>query len=96
MSAETINSKVESAVTAIESGDWSTAISKLMAAKALLSATPDQRHGGNSELRWDRNAINELISECKQQQASASGVGASSGALQFQKIRFVRDTSDSE
>ncbi|TXH54845.1 MAG: hypothetical protein E6Q97_10030 [Desulfurellales bacterium] len=95
MSAQAINEKVDAAVAAIESGNWSTAITKLMAAKALLAAKSDTRSGSNFELRWDRNAIDGLIEDCRKQQSSASGVGGSGGALQFQKVRIVRDPDTS-
>lgn len=89
MSASLINEKVTSAVSAIEAGDWSTALSKLTAAKALLSAIPDAKQDVNLELRWDRKAIDSLISDCNRRLSASSGVGATGGMFQFQAVTYA-------
>lgn len=93
MSAALINTKVGEAVDAIESGDFATAITKLLAAKALLSARTDTRHG-SSELRWDRKAIDSLITQCRQEQAAAAV--SNNGALQRTKVNYVNPGASDE
>lgn len=73
--AAEINTKVNEAVTAIEAGNWSTALSKLLAAQALLAGKADSRTLTlNTELRWDRNAIDRLILQVRQQQGAGKGI----------------------
>ena len=43
MSAEVVNTEVTEAITAIEAGAWSTALTKLLAAKAVISAIRKNR-----------------------------------------------------
>lgn len=90
MSAAQINSRVELAVAAIDAGDFATAKRHLLAAKAYLSARSDIRTGMNSEIRWDRKAIDSLIAQCDQ--AGTAAAVATTGALRRTKINRVRTT----
>lgn len=73
MSVTDINTYVAAAVTAIDAGSYATARNKLMAAKALLIALPDSSKG-SEQLRWDRNAIDELIQQCKALASATTGI----------------------
>lgn len=59
-------------VTAIEAGERSTAITKLQALKVRLIAMPDSMQGA-AQLRWDRAAIDKLISSLRQEIVGAVG-----------------------
>lgn len=83
--AAQINTKVDEAVTEIEAANWSKALRKLLAAKAMLSAQVDGREGDQS-LTWDRSAIDALIKDVRKQAGSSAGIRSS-------KIRYER-TSD--
>lgn len=85
VSASRINATVEEAVAAMEAGDWSTAIRKLMAAQARLAAKPDST-SGMSGLRWDRASITRLLAECRRMQTSAAT--ASSGGIRRSAIEY--------
>lgn len=92
MSAAAVNTSVESAITAMEAGEWSSAIRSLMAAKARLIALPDAIKG-QMQLRWDRQAIDDLIAECRREQAvDAAGSNESTGGV----LRRVPITYESE
>lgn len=73
MSAALINTKVTEAVTAQESGDWDTALSKLRSAAILLAGKPDTDFDGE-KLLWDREAIMNMIEELKRQKSTARGI----------------------
>jgi hypothetical protein len=79
-----INVAGDAAVIAIQAGDYATALRKALIAQALLATVPDSTLG-NDELRWGRQAIDELIVNLRRQQAA--GVG-----LQQTKISYARAT----
>lgn len=84
-----VNTYVDAAITAIDGGDWSTAHTKLLAAKAALVGLPDASEESAS-LRWDRNAIDELIEQVKRQiepQTTTTGFG---GRMQMTKLKYTR------
>ena len=62
----------EEIVTAIEAGDRTTAITKLQALKVRLIAMPDSMQGA-AQMRWDRVAIDKLISSLRQEIVGAVG-----------------------
>lgn len=72
MSVTSINSTVEAAVTAYESGDLDTAITKLSTAAIYLAAKPDTDFDGE-KLIWNREAVQSMIQEIKRQRASQRG-----------------------
>ncbi len=77
MSIATISTKVTEAVTAIEAADWSTAKTKLMAAKALLAATPSRTAKEGEELEFDAAAIDSLLQLVVAEVAAGQGVQTS-------------------
>lgn len=83
--ATMINTKADEAVAAIESGDLATALTKLLAVKALLSVKFDQQDGAGTQLLYDRAAIDDLIKQVRKQQHAGAG-------LQHQKIKYVLPT----
>ena len=82
--AAQINSKVDEAVTAIEDGNLPTAMTKLMAAQALMVGKPDSKFK-TEELTYDRNAINQLIKNVRRQQHAGAGI-------QTSNIKYVPTT----
>jgi len=88
MSVSDINSKISEAISAQESGDYATAIIKLRSAQMLMAGMPDAGSDGE-QLRWDRAAIDRMLSELQRQQSA-------SGGLRFTKIKFKRASSCDE
>jgi len=82
ITASSVNSYVEAAITAIEASDWATARRKLLAAKAALVALPDAAKSGET-LEWDRGAIDELIRQVNDEERRQS---PSRNTLGFTKI----------
>jgi len=87
VTAGTINARVELAITAIDAADWATAETKLLGALAALTALPDTRHG-DSELRWNREALQELLKNVR----SRGSVAGGTMKLQETKVSHVRVT----
>lgn len=86
--AADINTAADAAVVAIRAGDYGTALTQALAAQALLAAVPDSIQGvggGATELRWGRQAINELVINIRRQQSIAGG-------MQQTKIIYARPT----
>lgn len=71
--AAAIDAKVESAIAAMESGEWATAQARLMSAKAMMAAMPDSSQGSMS-VRYNAAAIDSLIDRCSSRGNAASGV----------------------
>lgn len=95
MSVADINSKVASAVTSIEAGEYSAALGKLLAAKALLAATPDTSRQGDG-LRWDRSAIDSLISQVQRQIGATTVDGQSARGIRTTRITYKRVDADED
>lgn len=85
----TINEKVTAAVTAIESADWDTALTKLYAAKALLATLPSRTAKEGVELEYDAAAIDSLIDSINRQRVASVG-------LQSTEIVYARTPPDDE
>lgn len=71
--ADVIDAKVESAIAAMDAGQWSTAQTRLMSAKAMMAAMPDSSQGSMS-VRYNAAAIDNLIAQCASRGSAASGV----------------------
>ncbi len=71
--ADTINTKVDAAITAAESGDHTTAVKYLRSALMAMNAMPDARKG-NHELKWDRESLQRLLEHEEKLAASQSGM----------------------
>lgn len=80
--AAQVNTLADAASAAVEAGDFATGLAKLRAAQILLAAIPDQSQE-QTELRYDRRAIEAAIATC--QMASSTQTG-----IQYQKVRYVR------
>jgi hypothetical protein len=87
-SAAEIDAKVDLAVAALESADYATALTYLFSAKALLSVKADSRNR-NSELRYDRRAIDSLIADVRRQQ---NATNAASFGIQKTNVKYVATT----
>lgn len=79
-----LNGYVDAAIAAMDSGDWVTAESKLLLAKAVLVGLPDTV-GKSTELSWDRSAIDGLLVDVKQKRGAALG----RGGIQRKGIKYV-------
>jgi len=77
-------SKLDEAVTSMGNGDWSTAITYLLQAKAMMVGIPDSAYGGENVSLKPEN-IDSLIADCRKQKG-ASHKG-SKGGLQFLNIQ---------
>lgn len=87
ITASTVNGYVEEAIVLMAAGSYAEAKIKLLAAQAGLSIIPDGRQG-ESEMKFDRRAIQELLTNIDKAYASTTG-------LQFTKIQ-PGITSDAE
>lgn len=85
-----LNALVDAAVSAIGTGDYSTARTKLLQAQAMLAAIPDRRQG-DLELRYIRDTIPNLLRQVNGLIA-ATGNGSTTGAIQTTKTRYVQPT----
>ena len=98
MSISQLDTLYESAVVAMDSADWNTAVLKLMAVKARLATTPNLSRGigggGNSSITWNAAEIDSLIGQCRQMQAASAH--ATSGPLQQTKVTYARVDSPDE
>jgi cellobiose-specific phosphotransferase system component IIA len=73
----TINTKVADAVTAIEAGDYATAKTKLLAAKALMAVKPTRSAKEGAEIEFDAGAIDSLLARISAELSAAHGVQTS-------------------
>lgn len=89
-SAASVNTLMDAAVAALEAGDYATALTKLMAAKASLAAIPDSSKAGES-LNYDRGSIDELIRQVRQQQTAAS---VSANGISTARVTYTRASCD--
>lgn len=85
--AANLRTRLEAAATAIEAGDYATALTKARAAQATLLAIPDGARAG-MQVQYGRQ-IQELIDECKKALATQNLTTA--GGMQTQKVKYVRD-----
>jgi hypothetical protein len=89
--ASTLETLRDSAVSAIASGDYASAISYAERALVILATIPNH-YKGQSRLEWDRDSIVSFIENCRKSQSSSVGIGASTGAVQFQYLRAVNES----
>ncbi len=82
MAAADLNARVTAAVAAIDTGDWATALTNLLAAKAYLIGLPNSSTPGGGGLQWDRATIDQLINDVKAKRSAAT-VGIQTTDFQF-------------
>jgi hypothetical protein len=92
MSVADINTKCGEAAAAIEGGDNATALRKLRAARALMAALPDSQ-GGDTGLRWDRAAIDNMITDLK---SAATSSTTRINGIRTTNITYKNPSSDSD
>ncbi len=90
MSASDVNTLMSAASTAIQAGDYATAITKALAAQALLAAIPEAESGGQdgSRAKYSPEAIENFIANARIQQNSSSSVG-----IQRTKVQWGRTSA---
>lgn len=67
-----INTKMNEAIALQEAGSYSAALSKVRSVKMMLSVKPDSEFE-REKLIWDREAIDQIIKDLTQLQATESG-----------------------
>lgn len=83
-----INTKVQLAVTAQESGDYTSALAYLRSAQMLMAGLPNTSAEGES-LTWNNAAIAAMVAKLEQLQAA--NLAASGGlGLRRTKIKYQR------
>jgi hypothetical protein len=87
MSVSSLNTAMESAVAAMEAGDYADAITYANKALAYMAVIPDSRHG-SGEMRWRTSGIEAFINQCRKMQSSANGIGSTTGVMQQQLVRY--------
>jgi len=83
----TLDTLIGDAITAMGTGDWSTARTKLIAARTALLGIPDTEFGGSNgtKIRQDRaDRIAELIQECTKQESA--DLTTAYGAVQYTRV----------
>jgi len=88
MSVEAINTKVDLAVAAQETGDYATALTYLRSAAMLLAGISDSQKGDKS-LRWDRSAVQNMIAELTRIAAVSTDSATSSRSVVRAKVNYV-------
>jgi hypothetical protein len=83
-----INTAMNAAIAAQESGDYATALTKVRSVKMMLVAKPDSEFE-REKLIWDREAIDVLYAELKQ----LAGAQTGSTRSKIQQIPVRRQTS---
>lgn len=86
-----IQTKIEEAVTAQESGDFATAITKLRSAKMMLAGLPNISTG-DVNTGWDRASIDNMISALEREQ-SAADAASTNGPFKNSKIIYENPDS---
>lgn len=85
--AATLNADVDAARAAMLNLDWQGALNLLMPIKLQLATRPDTMVGGQSGLRYNADAIDDLIDRCNQMIAQAAAASrAASGTSPFVQI----------
>jgi len=91
MSAADVSTYMAAATTAISAEEWSTAYTKLLSAKAALVALPDSERDG-SKIQWDREAIDKLIVEVKEQKAAAASASNTPNGFRRLEVQYADPT----
>jgi hypothetical protein len=98
MSVAELDTLYAAAVAAIDAGNYTLAIQKLMAIKVRLATTPNITRslsgGGSQQLSWNANQIDTLIGQCQTMQATAAATA--SGPFQQTKVIYARASSTEE
>ena len=96
MSLARLQELAEAAVTALESGDYVTAIVKAIAIKPLLAVTPELARGaaGDSQSMAFRSpdAIDAFVRECRLLQKASDSDAATGGPFSQSLVRYRRAT----
>jgi len=81
---------------AIDSGDWTTAIEKLLQLQTALAAMPNVARnagGGQESFTFNASNIPAVIANCRRQAARAAVAASSNGPWQVSTVKYVRPTS---
>ena len=96
MTIAELNTLYSAAVSALDSGDYATAISKAMAMQVRLATTPNLTRnlggGGSQAIAWTSESIAEFIAQARRLQ-SAARAAASGGPFQTTKVTYKRATT---
>jgi hypothetical protein len=90
-----IETLYDAAQAAMAAEAWSSAISKLMQLQACLAATPNASRGssgGNQAYTFNPQGINDLINQCRKEQAAKIAAASTTGPFQTSKVTYARAT----
>lgn len=97
MSIAELNTLYTAAVAAMDSADWDTAITKLMAMQARLASTPNITRalggGGSQGIAWNAASLKDLIAECRRNKAAVTAAASETGPWQTTKVTYKRATT---
>ena len=83
MGASDVQTLMTAAATAIEAGDYATALTKALAAQAHLAAIPDSGWRDGAAMKWRPESIQNFIDSARQGESGAGGI-------QRTKIQYAR------
>jgi hypothetical protein len=86
MSASDVETLMSAAATAIEAGDYATALAKALAAQARLAAIPDSGWREGPSMKWRPESIQNFIDSARRSQTATGGV-------QRTKIQYTRTSA---
>lgn len=88
VSVSSLDTYITAAEAALLIGDYATALTNALAAKAAMMRLPDTQHGAAS-MRWDRRAIDSLVMDIRREQAAAAQFAGPKSTL----INYVNPTT---
>jgi hypothetical protein len=97
MSVATLETYRDAAIAALVSADYTVAIRNALAAKMLLATMANAMRGtggGNQQqMSWDRDSIDQFISQCRILQSQAAHADSTSGGA-FRQIPVTYARAD--
>jgi len=95
MTIAQIETLYSAAVAAMASEDWSAAISWLMQLQARLASIPNASRGGsggNQAYTFNPQGLNDLLNQCRKEQAAKIAAESTVGPFQVSKVTYARAT----
>ena len=89
ISRSTVEGYLESAITSMGTGDWTSAMNSLLQAETALIGLPDSEHG-QAKMQW-RTDIESLKKSVRDRENTAANTNQ--GTFQITKLDIIRPTS---
>lgn len=83
-----LQSRIDSAVTALDGEDWASALKHANAALLIMAGIPDSTFDGNDQIRFDRMGANEILKSIKKQ--ANAGMAADAGGFGQADVEYQR------